>query len=40
LLLLWPDGREVLERTGKAELARALVSRIAALRAARSSVRA
>jgi phosphopantothenoylcysteine decarboxylase/phosphopantothenate--cysteine ligase len=35
LLLLWPDGREVLERTGKAELARALVARIAALRADR-----
>jgi phosphopantothenoylcysteine decarboxylase/phosphopantothenate--cysteine ligase len=39
LLLLWPDGREVLERTGKSELARALVSRIAALRAAKPSVR-
>ena len=40
LLLLWPDGREVLERTGKVELAQALISRIAALRGARSSVRA
>jgi len=35
LLLLWPEGREVLERTGKTELARALVTRIAKLRAAK-----
>ena len=35
LLLLWPEGREVLERAGKTDLARALVARIATLRAAK-----
>ncbi|HEU4663230.1 MAG TPA: bifunctional phosphopantothenoylcysteine decarboxylase/phosphopantothenate--cysteine ligase CoaBC [Dokdonella sp.] len=35
LLLLWPGGREALERSGKADLARALVARIARLRAER-----
>lgn len=34
LVLLWPGGREVLPRAGKAELARALVERVASLRSA------
>jgi len=40
LLLLWPGGREALERGDKADLARALVARIARLRATSGGVRA
>ena len=40
LLLLWPSGREALERGDKADLARALVARIARLRATSGGVHA
>ncbi len=40
LLLLWPGGREALERGDKADLARALVARIARLRATSGGVHA
>lgn len=40
LLLLWPGGREALERGDKADLARALVARIARLRATSGGVNA
>jgi phosphopantothenoylcysteine decarboxylase/phosphopantothenate--cysteine ligase len=40
LLLLWPGGREALERGDKADLARALVARIAHLRAQAGEARA
>jgi phosphopantothenoylcysteine decarboxylase/phosphopantothenate--cysteine ligase len=40
LLLLWPGGREALERGDKSDLAHALVARIARLRAQAGEVRA